>query len=148
MMTTFSYGPVDIYVVEFAGTEPNPDVLSAVLDLTAAGTVRLLDMVIATRGSDGSVTFTEVTEEGSGYALGDGTLQVQGLVGDEDIDEVLADVAPGNSVAIVALEMTWAVQLAQSLSNARGTVVRAERIPAPVINQLIADASGPTSSEG
>lgn len=147
-MTTFSYGPVDIYVVEFAGTEPNPDVLSAVLDLTAAGTVRLLDMVIATRGSDGSVTFTEVTEEGSGYALGDGTLEVQGLVGDEDIDEVLADVTPGNSVAIVALEMTWAVQLAQSLSNARGTVVRAERIPAPVINQLIADASGPTSSEG
>ncbi|MBV0895435.1 DUF6325 family protein [Microbacterium sp. NC79] len=140
-MTTLNYGPVDIYVVEFPGTEPNPQVLSAVLDLTKTGTVRLLDIVIASRHDDGSVTLVEVTEEDSQYVLGDMTLEVQGLVGEDDIAEAIAPIAPGSSVAIVALEMTWALQLAQTLANAHGTVVRSERIPAPVINQIIADAS-------
>ena len=140
-MTEFTYGPVEIYVVEFPGAELNPAVLTAVRELTAAGTVRLLDIVIASRNADHSVTVTEVTTIASLDLAPETELEVQGLVGDDDIAEAIAPVRPGSSVAIVALELTWALQLATSLAAAGGTVVRSERIPAPLINQLIADAS-------
>lgn len=135
-MESFEYGPVEIFIVEFEGSGIDPGVLDSVLAATASGAVRLLDMAVAARAADGTVSYTEVvgTEDGTG-AEGV-TLEVQGLLGEDDLAEAVASIAPGHGVALVALELCWATDLAQSLTAARGQVVRSERIPAAAVNQL------------
>lgn len=140
-MSTFEYGPVEIFVVEFEGARPDPGVLGAVLDLTRSGVVRLLDIVIAARQSDGSITIVEVSEEPDRLGLAEAELEIEGLLGEEDIAEAIESIEPGSSVAVVALELTWAITLAERLAAARGKVVRSERIPAPVVNELVAAAA-------
>lgn len=140
-MSDPAYGPVEIYVVEFSGTTPNREVLSAVADLAQAGTVRLLDLLVASRQLDGTVTITEIGADSDlGSALGL-ELEVQGLFGDEDIAELVEPIEAGHGVALVALELTWATELAERLSAANGSVIRSDRIPAPIVNQLIREAS-------
>lgn len=138
-MESFEYGPVEIFVVEFEGTGIDPAVLESVLGATASGAVRLLDMAVAVRAQDGAVSYTEVVGDADGTSVQGVTLEVQGLLGVEDLEEAIAGIAPGFGVALVALELCWATDLAQSLAAARGTVVRSERIPAMAVNQLISE---------
>lgn len=136
-MEKFEYGPVEIYVVEFAGEAVDPGVLRSVADLSEGSVVRLLDMVVATRALDGSTSIVEIADA-SGEAL-DIQLAVQGLLGEEDVAEALALVQPGSGVALVALELRWATELAQNLAAANGTVIHSQRIPAAVVNNLISE---------
>lgn len=136
-MESFEYGPVEIFVVEFEGTGIDPAVLESVLGATASGAVRLLDMAVAVRAQDGTVSYTEVVGDADGTGVQGITLEVQGLLGEEDLEEAAASIEPGFGVALVALELCWATELAQNLTAARGKVVRSERIPAAAVNQLI-----------
>ncbi|MGH3692212.1 MAG: DUF6325 family protein, partial [Microbacterium sp.] len=60
-----------------------------------------------------------------------------GLAGDEDVEELADALAPGQSAAIVVLELTFARTLAQNLAAAGGQVLRSERVPAPVVNAMM-----------
>lgn len=138
----FTYGPIDVYVVEFEGDGLSPAVLDALLELSASGTVRVVDLVIATRGQDGSVRVTELREDSAKALSGIGIdLEIEGLIGEEDINESMNGVAPGFGVAIAAIEMRWAISLASRLAAASGRVVLTERIPAPLVHELVANAS-------
>ncbi|MBS1907197.1 MAG: hypothetical protein JST33_11655 [Actinobacteria bacterium] len=136
-MTERLYGPLEFFVVAFEGDRPDPGVLSALRDATSSGTVRLLDLVIATPEENGGVRMLEITENALFGTEAPLTLEVQGLIGEEDVIEVLSPLEPGVSVAVVALELLWAADLAQRVALAGGTVVRSERIPAPVVNELV-----------
>lgn len=136
--TSFDYGPVEVFVIEFEGDRPDPGVLDALRALSNDGTIRLLDLVIASRGADGSVVLSEITELAGG-GIEHVELGLQGLVSESDVAESLEAARPGLSVAIAAFEHCWATTLAERVAAARGTVVHAERIPAPAVNQLLHD---------
>lgn len=138
----FTYGPIDVYVVEFEGDGLSPAVLDALLELSASGTVRIVDLVVATRGQDGSVQVTELREDSAKALSGIGIdLEIEGLIGEEDINGSMDGVAPGFGVAIAAIEMRWAISLASRLAAASGRVVLTERIPAPLVHELVANES-------
>lgn len=140
-MESFEYGPVEIFVVEFKGAGLDAGVLDSVLAATATGAVRLLDLAVAARAADGTVSYTEVVGDEDGFGAEGVTLELQGLLGEEDLEEVAASIEPGFGVALVALEMCWATELAERLTAARGVVVRSERIPAAAVNQLVSEQS-------
>lgn len=52
----------------------------------------------------------------------------------EDLAEL---VPPGTSAVLVALELTYARELAQNLAAGGGFVLKSERIPAPVVNAVL-----------
>lgn len=136
-MEKFDYGPVEIYIIEFAGTAPDPAVMRTVEKLSAESVVRVLDMVVATRAEDGTAVITEITD-----AAGEAPHRaVQGLLGEEDIAAALDMVQPGSGVALVAMELCWAKELAQHLAAAKGRVIHSERIPAPVVNTFISETA-------
>lgn len=138
----FSYGPIDVYVVEFEGDGLSPAVLDALLELSASGTVRVVDLVVVNRDADGSVRVTELRENAAKALSGIGLdLEIEGLIGEDDIAESIANVSAGFGVAIAALEMRWATTLASRLASASGRVVRTERIPAPLVDELVANAA-------
>jgi hypothetical protein len=136
-MTTFDYGPIEFYAIAFDGDQPGPGVLQAIDDLVAAGTVNLLDLVYATRSADGELTVVEAsdtTDDGGVPAL-----DLVGLAGLEDIEDLAADVAPGTSAAIVVVELLWAKAFASALYDAGGAVVARHGIPAPIVNAFLSE---------
>ncbi|NHB85887.1 hypothetical protein G7085_18635 [Tessaracoccus sp. HDW20] len=128
MDDTYTFGPVEFFVIEFVGDGPDPAVLASLAELSAAGTVRVLDLVTAVRGPEGDVVMTELAQTSAATALPD--LAFRGLVAEEDLVEMLTGAPQGSGVAIAALELLWATELAARVAAAQGRVVRSERIPA------------------
>lgn len=135
-MNDFRYGPVEYYLVGFEGRHPDPSIFGALDDLVDAGTVRLLDVVVLAKSDDGRIEIFDL-EEGDIPGLNELEPLAPGLAGDEDIEMLAEAVPPGNSAAIVVLELAFARTLAESLARAGGEVLRTERIPAPVVNAMM-----------
>ncbi|WP_137844553.1 DUF6325 family protein [Microbacterium sp. 2FI] len=136
-MTTFDYGPIELYAIGFDGDRPGPAVLAAIDDLVAAGTVNVLDLVFARRSPEGELEILELsdtTDDGGVPAL-----DLAGLAGEEDILYLAESLAPGSSAAILVVELLWAKAFASALYNAGGAVIAREGIPAPIVNAFLAD---------
>ncbi|WP_396657625.1 DUF6325 family protein [Microbacterium sp.] len=136
-MAEFRYGPVELYLVGFEGERPAPAVVDALAGLLESGLMRLLDFIIISRSEDGEVTVVEVEEDADEYGLGDLELAAIGIAGDEDIDELAELVPPGQSAALVVLEMAYARDLAEKIAASGAEVLSVERIPAPVVNAIV-----------
>lgn len=139
-MAEFEYGPVDLYLVGFEGERPDQGTLDAITDLVEDGAVRLLDFLVVSKSAEGDVTFVEIEDLGDEIVIDEGALGASGIVGDEDVAE-FADLIPaGTSAALVALELVWMKKLASRFVESGATLLQAERIPAPVVNAVIAEA--------
>jgi uncharacterized membrane protein len=125
-------GPVDCLVVSFPGSRFNGDIVPAIQELVDAGTVRILDVVVVHKSDDGEVAVVELNElesdEAAPFAGLDG--EVDELLNDDDISELAALVAPGDSAALLLWENTWAAKTAAAIRAAHGEVVLHERLPA------------------
>ncbi len=139
-MTEFEYGPVDLYLVGFEGDRPDEGTLEAIRELVAGGEIRLLDFLVVSREPDGSVQISEFEEIADDYGFGVTELETIGLVGDEDVEEFAEQIPPGTSAALLAIELVWAKRLASRFAQSGGIVLTAERIPAPVVNAVLAEA--------
>lgn len=136
-MDDFRFGPVELYLVGLPGARPEPDTFRALKELIDRGTVRLLDFVLLTRGSDGELDITELGDDGEPLGL-DGVPPIAaGLAGREDIEALAEAVPEGASAALVVLELAYARELAQSLAASGGEVLRTERVAAPVVNAIM-----------
>lgn len=136
-MNSFRYGPVELYLVGLPGTVPSPGVIKSLTDLLDTGLVNLLDFVLISRALDGTVEAQELESSGAVTGIEHSALLAAGLIGADDIDELSQSVAPGQSAAIVALEMSFQRDLASNLTKSGGEVLNSSRIPAPVVNALL-----------
>ena len=124
-------GPIDYLAVEFPNAEFTGEALGALVDLVDRGVIRVLDMRVAI-----------VTEHGfTAMALsdvdGDGELDLtvfqgveSGLLEDDDLAQSAALVGPGNAVALLVYENTWAGPFVSALRRKGADVVASGRIPA------------------
>ncbi|WP_353814494.1 DUF6325 family protein [Agromyces sp. SYSU T00266] len=140
-MAAFEYGPVDVYVVSFEGDRLDEGTAAALGELMVGDEIRLLDLLIVSRDGDGEVTVREYEEfrDEAGFAVVE--LEASGVIGDEDIDELADAIPPGTSGAIMAVELLWAKKIASAFAASGGEVLQVERIPATVVNEVLAEAS-------
>lgn len=131
-MTDQDVGPIDYLVVEFPGAKFTGEGFAALLDLVEAGTIRLLDLAVVMVGENGEFSAIEVTD-----IDGDGELDLavfegarSGLLGEDDLAESAALVQPGDAIAIVVYENTWAGPFVSALRRAHAEVIASGRIPA------------------
>lgn len=136
-MNDFRFGPAEFYLVGFEGDRPDPATFRALTDLVDSGVVRLLDFVVLSKSADGEVAIVELDAEGESLGLEDFEPIAAGLAGEEDVEALADALAPGQSAAVVVLELAFARTLAQSLAAAGGQVLRSERVPAPVVNAMM-----------
>ena len=135
-MTVDSYGPADLYVVAFPEDHVPAAVRQALLDTLASGVITLLDLTLIKKSADGSLQLVEIENLGDEFDLSVVNATSTGLIGDEDLDDVAAELEPGTSALAVLLENTWARQLAGAILGSGAAVVAAERIPAAVVNEV------------
>lgn len=134
----FGYGPVEVFLIGFDGERPGREIVDAILDLIRSGSVRLLDLLFVSRARDGELTVLELEEIADQIGLTGLEVVELGLAGEEDVEDLADVITPGTSAALLVVEHLWARRFAETLYRAGGTVLQTERIPAPIINDMVA----------
>jgi len=136
-----SYGPIELVVLRFEGTNFEGDVLREIQKVVDTGTIVVIDILLAVRFGTDPVRVVEIQE------LEDPILQrwepiitdVGSLLTTDDAEQLSADLGPDAAVALLIFEHRWVAGVADAIENAGGSVVMTERIPRVVIDQLVAD---------
>ncbi|MET9730889.1 DUF6325 family protein [Streptomyces sp. NPDC006458] len=138
-------GPVDYLVVEFPGNRMTGEGLPLLVDLVDRGIIRVLDLLFVRKDEDGTVAVVELTDLGGEVDLSVFEGASSGLMGQDDLDEAGAVLAPGNSAALLVYENLWAAPLARALRRGGAQLVASGRIPVQALLASLeaAEASPP-----
>jgi len=124
-------GPVDYLVVEFPENRLDGEAFPLLMDLVDRGVVRVLDLAFVAKADDGTVTGIDLRELD---ATGDFDVTVlegasSGLLGDDDLAEAAAALAPGAAAGVLVYENAWAAPFATALRRGGGQLVASGRVP-------------------
>ena len=135
MSVNVDVGPIDYLALEFPGARLTGEGLAILVDLVDRGIIRVLDMKALVRADDGTVTAVAISD-----LDGDGTLDLavfegveSDLLDEDDLKEAASLVEPGNAVALLVYENTWAGPFVSAMRRAGAEVVASVRIPADAV---------------
>ena len=144
-------GPVDYLVVGFPAQRADfsGEMATELKALIDSNTIRVLDLVMITKGEDGSVEGSELrdaddSEVGELRAL-ERDLAI--LLAEEDVEEIGASLEPGSAAAVLVWENTWAAPFAAAVRRSGGQLVTSGRIPTQAILAAI-DADRAAKAQG
>ena len=134
-------GPVEIAVIAFPGNQFTGEIAPAISDLVSSGTVSILDLVFVTKDADGNVTGVELNDldddVAAPYMSIDG--EVQGILSDEDFEQVGDLLDPESSALAIVWENTWARSFVSAVRGAGGVLVAHDRIDAATVDAALND---------
>lgn len=135
------HGPVDYLIIEFQAEHADGSIAAAILDLVERGIIRLWDVLVITKEADGTFSGIEIDDLAHDHLGGVAAFAGarSGLLGDEDLAEAAAAIAPGASAAVFVYENTWAIPFVAAARSVGAEVVASARIPADVINDVLAE---------
>ena len=123
-------GPVEYAVIGFPGNKFSGEIIPALRDLIANGTVHIVDIVFVKKDEAGQVQSFEFSELGPEEAalFDDIEGEINGIIADADI-KAAADALPNNSSASLILwENTWATTFRNAVQKADGQLLMYGRI--------------------
>jgi hypothetical protein len=130
-------GPVDYVVVAFPAGRANfsGEMASELKALMDSNTVRVLDLVLVTKFTDGSVEASELRDaddsEVGQLRAAEADLAV--LLAESDVDEIGGVLEPGSSAVVLVWENTWAAPFGAAVRRSGGQLVADGRIPTQAI---------------
>jgi len=144
-----SVGPVDFLVLEFPGTNFNGEIMRNLVDLIAADTIRIIDLVVVAKSKFGSVATMELQElhQDASDALAPLQATISELITRDDIAAVADKLDNDSTAAVMLYENVWAVKTMQAMLKANGRVLAHERIPHRVVAEAIEDVSSLRSTQ-
>jgi hypothetical protein len=134
-----SVGPVDFIAIGFPRNQFRGEIIPAIQSLVDAGTIRIIDILFAFKQGDDDVRVLELQEIESELRqrFEPMVAEVTGLLTENDVRQLSADLPPDSSVALLLFENTWARKVGDAIERADGRVLMFERIPRPVVQSLI-----------
>ena len=138
-------GPVDYLVIEFPGSKFNGEIAPTLVDLVDRGIVRVLDLVMIKKESDGSFDAFELADLDSSEAgeLRRVEADIAELLSAEDVANAAEALEPGSTAALLVYENRWAAPFATAVRHTGGQLVASGRIPIQsIIASLEADEEG------
>jgi len=139
-----SIGPVEYIAIAFPGNQFSGKIIPAIKELQDAGTIRVLDLVIISKDADGNVDAIELSEASPEQQAALAVLGVESrnLLGQEDFEDIGAALDPNSTAGLMIWENVWAARFAQSLRDADGILIANGRIPAPLVEEVLAESVG------
>jgi uncharacterized membrane protein len=133
-------GPVEILVIAFPDNKFNGKVAPALADLVESGMIRVIDLVFVTKDAEGDVVGIELSDldAPTSAAFTPHVEEPSGLLSDEDIADLGADLAPNSSAAILLFEHLWATRFRDAVVDSGGELVASIRIPKEVVDAVTA----------
>jgi hypothetical protein len=144
-------GPVDYLVVEFPADKANfsGEMAAELRSLVDRELVRVLDLVILRKESDGSVEVAELADVGEHdvgeLAALEGDLAM--LLAEEDVENIGTVLEPGSIAAVLVYENSWAGPFASSIRRSGGQLIASGRIPTQALLAAI-DADAQPEPQG
>ena len=135
-----SLGPIEMIVVGFPENQFTGEIAPALADLVESGIVRVVDLVFIAKDDDGNVAAVELNELDTQVSDAYTNLidELDGLIGEEDIEDFGDQLEPGSSIALLVVEHVWAKSFADAVANSGGVLLESIRIPREVIDELTA----------
>jgi hypothetical protein len=133
-------GPVEYIIVSFPGTQPRPEIAKELADLTASGTIRIMDLAIIRKQADGTVSAIEIddlTDEESAAFEKIGGEGQNGLFNQEDLLAAGEEIEPDSTAALLLWEDLWATRLVDSMRAAGGELLDHDRVPHEVVQDAL-----------
>ena len=135
---------LEYLIVGFPENNFSGEIVPGLASLVDNGLIRVVDLVFAAKGDDGSVVVLEVDEHDhlSAFAAIEGS--VGGVIGPEDIEHAAESIAEGSSVLLIVWEDLWAAPFGDAVQRAGGVFIEGGRIPAEIaddVESVLADAS-------
>ena len=122
-------GPLEYIVVGFPGNQFNGEIAPELAKLIESGTVRILDLVFVGKDDDGEILSFEFDQLDELEAFASIEGEIGGVLSDEDIAYVGAQLEPGSSAALLVWEDLWAAPFASAVLRSGGVVLEGGRIP-------------------
>lgn len=129
-----AHGPIDFVLLEFGDDGPLDGPAAALLDLVQAGTVRLYDLAVLHKASDGSF---EALEIGADSVFGEFAGARSGLLGEDDFVIAAEAMQPGTVAALIVYENAWAIPFVNAARRAGGEMIATTRIPAQDVMDIL-----------
>jgi hypothetical protein len=125
-------GPVDYLVVEFPADRANfsGEMAAELRSLVDRELIRVLDLVIVRKDSDGSVEAAELADvdESNVGELAALEADLAMLLAEEDVEEIGTVLEPGSIAAVLVYENRWAGPFASSIRRSGGQLVANGRV--------------------
>jgi hypothetical protein len=134
------HGPVDVTVLAFGEARFDGSALAELERQAAAGTIRVLDLIILLKDENEECWRIEVSDLPPEQAAAVAFIEAEtiGLFDDDDAATLCEGMVPGSAVAGLAIEHTWAVDLANAIHAEGGEMALNFRVPAPIVDDAFA----------
>ena len=128
-------GPVDYLVVEFPAGASNftGEMKTELLALVDTGTIRVIDILILTKDTDGAVDAMELSDIGELGELQALEAQLAELLAENDVEQLAASMEPDSTAGVLIWENLWAAPFASAARRAGGQLIANGRIPIQAI---------------
>ena len=135
-----SLGPIEVVVLTFPGSRFDGTIVPELASLLEAGTISLVDAVLAVKDTSGDTTFVEIdaaSEDESVQRVAELFDRVDELISDEDVLALTTDLPPGSTAAILAFEHTWVKPLRDAIVRSGGELAATIRIPGAAVDEVL-----------
>jgi hypothetical protein len=135
-------GPIEVLVIGFPGSQFNGGILPALRDVVERDIVSIVDCLLVAKDLDGSLAIVEIGDAGANEdvaALAEMVGEANGLLSEEDVEEIAVALEPGDSAAFLVFEHTWAKPFRDAIVGSGGVLVANLRIPGMVVDEVLAE---------
>jgi Family of unknown function (DUF6325) len=128
-------GPVDYLVVEFPPGAQNFDgaMAAELARLSDEGTIRVLDLLIVQKATDGSIDAYELDETDAADDIRALEAHVAEILAGDDVTALAAAMEPGSVAGVLVWENRWAAPFASAARRSGGQLIATGRIPIQAI---------------
>ena len=143
-------GPLEYLVVGFEGNRFTGQILAELRAAQDKGIIRVIDLFAIKKDEQGNVTelaLNDVSPEVSAE-LGPLASDLMGLVAQEDLEQVAADIPNNSAAGLLLFEHTWAIGLKEAIKNAGGVAVTGGFVAPEVLQELEQDIEAAKQSAG
>jgi Family of unknown function (DUF6325) len=122
---------------------PNEDALAsiglALSKLVEKAKIRILDLVVLVRETNGAVTVLEVEAIDGMASLRGPDIEVGAMLSEHDLELAALALKPGMPGVVLVTEDLWAKSLSTAAHRAGGQIIAGERIPAARVEAALGD---------
>jgi hypothetical protein len=143
-------GPVDYLIVEFPAGHQNftGEGAEELLKLHDAGIIRVMDILILQKGTDGTVMAQELGDVGALGELARLETELVQTLAESDVDKLAAAMDPGSVAGVLVYENLWAAPFASAMRRAGGQLIANGRIPIQAIIAAVEADEAMLEAEG
>ena len=138
--TAVELGPIDMVVIGYPpGAPMTGEAIPIVLDLVDRGIIRVLDALFVIKNDDGTFSGFDIADLDAD-TVGDLTVFTgasTGLIHDDDVALVAAEIEPGTGAVMIVYENRWAAPFIAAVRRNGGVLVASERVSAQALTDAL-----------